>query len=134
MTKTIFITGASSGLGKASARYFAANGWQVAATMRQPERETELNTLKNVQLFRLDVTDLDQVHQAVQDAIATFGTIDVVLNNAGMGAYGALELAREEDIDWQFAVNTRGPINIIRAFLPHFRNNGGGGGYNKNRY
>ncbi len=124
--KTIFITGTSSGLGKASARYFAEQGWNVAATMRTPEKETELTQYKNIQLFKLDVTNLEQVKEATAGAIAAFGKIDVVLNNAGMGAYGPLELAKEADIDWQFAVNARGPINIIRAFLPHFREMGGG--------
>jgi NAD(P)-dependent dehydrogenase (short-subunit alcohol dehydrogenase family) len=66
------------------------------------------------------------VKTAVGAAIAAFGRIDVVVNNAGMGTYGALEPAKEEDIDWQFAVNTRGPINVIRAFLPHFSENNGG--------
>lgn len=126
MNKTIFITGTSSGLGKATAKYFAANGWNVAATMRRPELETELSSYDNIKIFRLDVTKLDEVKEATAQAIEAFGTIDVVLNNAGMGTYGALELAREEDIDWQFNVNTRGPINMIRAFLPHFRSNGGG--------
>lgn len=124
MKKTVFITGTSSGLGKESVRLFAAQGWNVAATMRTPEKETELNKLPNVQLFKLDITDLAQVNQAVNDAIAAFGQIDVVVNNAGMGTYGALELAKETDIDWQFNVNTRGAINIIRAFLPHFREKG----------
>ncbi|MBO9565785.1 MAG: SDR family oxidoreductase [Niastella sp.] len=124
--KTIFITGTSSGLGKASARYFAEQGWNVAATMRTPEKETELTQYKNIQLFKLDVTNLQQVKEATAGAIAAFGKIDVVLNNAGMGTYGPLELAKEADIDWQFAVNARGPINIIRAFLPHFREMGGG--------
>lgn len=126
MSKTIFITGSSSGLGKAGAKYFAEQGWNVAATLRTPENETELTAYPNVRLFKLDVTDVEQVHTATRDAIAAFGQIDVVLNNAGMGAYGALELAKEEDIDWQFAVNVRGPINVIRAFLPHFRERGGG--------
>ena len=126
MSKTIFITGTSSGLGKASATYFAEQGWNVAATMRAPEKETELTTYDNIKIFQLDVTNLEQVRNATEQAIATFGKIDVVLNNAGMGTYGALELAQEADIDWQFAVNTRGPINIIRAFLPHFRSNGSG--------
>ena len=124
--KTIFITGTSSGLGKLTAKYFAENGWNVAATMRTPERETELTEYENVRTFKLDVTDPAQVKAATEQAIEAFGKIDVVINNAGMGTYGALELAREEDIDWQFAVNTRGPINVIRAFLPHFRGNGGG--------
>ncbi|ACT92269.1 SDR family oxidoreductase [Dyadobacter fermentans] len=124
--KTIFITGTSSGLGKLTARHFAENGWNVAATMRTPEKETELTAYPNIRIFKLDVTDVAQVKTAVQQAIDAFGTIDVVVNNAGMGTYGALELAKEEDIDWQFAVNARGPINVIRAFLPHFRANNGG--------
>jgi NAD(P)-dependent dehydrogenase (short-subunit alcohol dehydrogenase family) len=126
MSQSILITGTSSGLGKASAKYFAAQGWNVAATMRSPEKETELTQRENIRIFKLDVTKLDQVKDATAKAIAAFGRIDVVVNNAGMGTYGALELAQERDIDWQFAVNTRGPINIIRAFLPHFRHNGGG--------
>lgn len=126
MSKTIFITGTSSGLGKLTAKHFASLGWNVAATMRSPEKETELNTINNIKIFKLDVTDIRQVKTAVGATIAAFGRIDVVVNNAGMGTYGALELAKEEDIDWQFAVNTRGPINVIRAFLPHFRENNGG--------
>lgn len=126
MKKTIFITGTSTGLGKASALYFARQGWQVAATMRRPEEEKELTGYDNIKLLKLDVTNLQQVEEATRAAIAAFGKIDVVLNNAGMGVYGPLELAKETDIDWQFAVNTRGPINVIRAFLPHFREHGGG--------
>jgi len=126
MTKTIFITGTSTGLGKLTAIRFAKMGWNVAATMRAPEKETELTAYDNIRLFKLDVTDVGQVRKAVDDAIAAFGKIDVVVNNAGMGTYGALELAEEETIDWQFAVNVRGPINVIRAFLPHYRANGGG--------
>lgn len=126
MSKSIFITGTSSGLGKLTAKYFAEQGWNVVATMRTPEKETELTQYPNIKIFKLDVTNIDEVKQAVADATAAFGKIDVVVNNAGMGAYGALELAEEATIDWQFAVNVRGPINIIRAFLPHFRENGGG--------
>ncbi|GGM91292.1 short-chain dehydrogenase [Dyadobacter beijingensis] len=124
--KTIFITGTSSGLGKLTARFFAEQGWNVAATMRTPEMETELTAYENIRIFKLDVTDIAQVKSATAQAIEAFGKIDVVVNNAGMGTYGALELAKESDIDWQFAVNARGPINVIRAFLPHFRANGGG--------
>lgn len=126
MSKVIFITGTSSGLGKLTAKYFAEQGWNVAATMRTPEKETELTKYDNIKIFKLDVTDTTQVKEATAQAIAAFGKIDVVVNNAGMGTYGALELAKEADIDWQFSVNTRGPINVIRAFLPHFRANGGG--------
>lgn len=126
MTKTIFITGTSTGLGKLTAIHFAKLGWNVAATMRTPEKETEITAYENIKLFRLDVTNRAEVNAAVDDAIAAFGKIDVVVNNAGMGVYGALELAQEEAIDWQFAVNVRGPINVIRKFLPHFRAMGGG--------
>jgi NAD(P)-dependent dehydrogenase (short-subunit alcohol dehydrogenase family) len=126
MNKTVFITGTSSGLGKLTAKYFASQGWNVAATMRTPEKETELTTYDNIRIFKLDVTDVQQVNAATADAIATFGKIDVVVNNAGVGSYGALELAAEETIDWQFATNVRGPINVIRAFLPHFREQKGG--------
>ncbi|NBD25230.1 SDR family oxidoreductase [Paenibacillus glycinis] len=125
-TKTIFITGTSSGLGKLTAIHFAKLGWNVAATMRTPEKETELTGYDNIKIFKLDVTKPAEVATAVDDAIAAFGKIDVVVNNAGMGSYGPLELAEEDTIDWQFAVNTRGPINVIRKFLPHFRAEGGG--------
>ncbi|MNI46706.1 putative oxidoreductase SadH [compost metagenome] len=124
--KTIFITGTSSGLGKLTALHFAKLGWNVAATLRTPEQAVELAAYDNVKLFKLDVTDVEQVEAAVQQAVSAFGTVDVVVNNAGMGTYGALELAEEAAIDWQYAVNTRGPINVIRKFLPHFRANGGG--------
>jgi len=126
MNKTIFITGASSGLGKLTAVHFARQGWNVAATMRTPEKETELTAYGNIKLFKLDVADSAQVRTATAQAIAAFHEIDVVVNNAGMGAYGPLEFAEESTIDWQFAVNVRGPILVMRAFLPHFRANRGG--------
>jgi NAD(P)-dependent dehydrogenase (short-subunit alcohol dehydrogenase family) len=126
MSKTIFITGTSTGLGKLTAIHFAKQGWNVAATMRRPEEEKELTAYERIKIFKLDVTDVEQVKTATAQAIAAFGTIDVVVNNAGMGTFGALELVKEDAIDWQFAVNVRGPINVIRAFTPHFRANKGG--------
>ena len=60
MAKTIFITGTSSGLGKLTAKYFAQQGWNVAATMRSPEKETELTAYSNIKIFKLDVTDIEQ--------------------------------------------------------------------------
>ena len=119
--KTIFITGASSGIGKAAAIYFQQQGWQVAATMRTPANEQEINQLDNVKLFQLDVTDENSIQKAVADSLATFGNIDVVLNNAGYGTVGAFEAATQEQIKRQFDTNLFGLMNVTRAFLPHFR-------------
>lgn len=119
--KTLLITGASAGIGRATARYFAQNGWNVAATMRRPEAETELGQLPNVNLFRLDVTDAASIQQAIADARAAFGGIDVVVNNAGYGAVGVFEAATPEQIRRQFDTNVFGVMNVIREILPHFR-------------
>jgi len=126
MVQTIFITGTSSGLGKLTAIHFAQKGWNVAATMRSPETETELTGFPNIKVFKLDVTQATMVATAVRDVISTFGKIDIVLNNAGIGMYGALELTDDADIEKQFAVNVKGVINVIRAFLPHLRANRSG--------
>ena len=83
MNKTIFITGASTGMGKATAKLFQSKGWNVIATMRSPEKETELNKLDNVTILPLDVTSLEQIKSAVEKATAMH-QIDVVFNNAGM--------------------------------------------------
>jgi len=124
--KTIFLTGASSGIGKAAARYFSAQGWQVAASMRHPERETELFNLPNVRLFVCDVTDFESIDRAVSDAIAAFGRIDALVNNAGYDAVGPLEGASEGQIRSQIETNLVGTILVTKAILPHFRENGGG--------
>ena len=85
MSKTILITGASSGIGKATAKLFQEKGWNVIATMRKPENEVELKTLDNVLVTQLDVTDNASIESAVNTTIEKFGTIDVLLNNAGYG-------------------------------------------------
>ncbi len=124
--KTIVITGASSGIGKATARYFAEQGWQVAATMRKPENETELNQIENVSVYQLDVTDNDSIANAAQQIISDFGSVDVVLNNAGYGLIGPFEAASNEQIRQQFDTNVFGLMEVTRAFLPHFRANQAG--------
>ena len=91
MTQTILITGASSGIGKATATLFAERGWNVVATMRKPVADDELGQLDNVYVTRLDVTDSASIEAAVAAGIDRFGRIDVLLNNAGYGAYGPLE-------------------------------------------
>lgn len=121
MNKTILITGASSGIGKATAALFQAKGWNVVATMRAPEKETELSSLENVLVSRLDVLDLDSIQQAIEGGIEKFGKIDVLLNNAGYGAYGPLEAFPRENMIRQFNTNVIGLLDVTRGILPHFR-------------
>lgn len=121
MKKVILITGTSTGLGKLTAGYFAEKGWNVVATMRTPEQEAELNSIFNVRVLKLDITKEDTIIQALNETIASFGKIDVVVNNAGIGMYGALELASDSDVNKQFDVNVKGVINVIRKTLPYFR-------------
>lgn len=123
MKKTIFITGASSGIGKETAKFFHSKGWNVVATMRSPEKETELRSLDNVLVTRLDVLDVESIKEAVAESIQKFGGIDVLLNNAGYGAYGPLESFPREKIVRQFNTNVIGLIDVTRAILPHFREN-----------
>jgi NAD(P)-dependent dehydrogenase (short-subunit alcohol dehydrogenase family) len=120
MNKTIFITGASTGMGKATAIFFQQKGWQVIATMRNPYREKELNHLENVTLLPLDVTNLKQIEETVAEAIAIH-SVDVVFNNAGYGLMGALEALSDEQIMRELNTNLLGVIRVTHAFIPHFR-------------
>jgi len=124
--KTILITGSSSGIGKATAKLFQAKGWNVVATMRTPEKEAELTMLDNVLVARLDVLDQKSIEEAIELGIERFGKIDVLLNNAGYGAYGPLEAASREKIGRQFDVNVIGLLDVTKAVLSHFRKNGDG--------
>ncbi|OYY99687.1 MAG: short-chain dehydrogenase/reductase [Sphingobacteriia bacterium 28-36-52] len=121
MNKTILITGASSGIGKETAIYFQSKGWNVVATMRNPDSGVELTQLENVLVVPMDVLDLDSIEQAVSLGINHFGSLDVLLNNAGYGAYGPLESFTREQILRQFNTNVIGLLDVTRAILPHFR-------------
>lgn len=121
MKKTVLITGASSGFGKVTAKLFHTNGWNVIATMRSPEKETELSALSDVFVSKLDVTDKLSIQKAVAAGIERFGKIDVLVNNAGYGALGALEAATEEQVKQQFEVNFFGLIEVTKAVLPGMR-------------
>ena len=96
--KTILITGASTGIGRTTALHFQRQGWNVIATMRSPENETDVAETPNVLVTKLDVTDEASIDAAVAKGIAQFGQIDVLLNNAGYGAYGPLEAFSMEKI------------------------------------
>ena len=126
MSKTIFITGASSGIGRATAHYFHERGWNVVATMRSPDKAGELSDMARVLVTRLDVLGPDSIGSARDAAIERFGNIDVLLNNAGYGAYGPLEAFPMERIERQFGTNVIGLLAVTKAFLPHFRANKAG--------
>jgi NAD(P)-dependent dehydrogenase (short-subunit alcohol dehydrogenase family) len=124
--KTVLITGSSSGFGRASAKYFQQQGWQVVATMRNTDKAEELNDLDNVLVTQLDVTKTETIQSAIAETQETFGTIDVLVNNAGYGTVGVFEAASDETIRNQFEANVFGLMNVTRAALPHMRQSGNG--------
>lgn len=91
--------------------------------MRNPENETELTELKNVLVTKLDVLDLESIHTAFEEGVKIFGGVDVLLNNAGYGAYGPLETFSREKIVRQFNTNVIGLLDVTKIILPHFRQN-----------
>ncbi len=123
MNKTILITGASSGIGKETAKLFQSKGWNVIATMRNPENEKELSQLDNILVAKLDVLDLDSIQKAFSEGVEKFGSIDVLLNNAGYGAYGPLEAFSRDKILRQFNTNVIGLLDVSKTVLPYFRKN-----------
>lgn len=126
MSQTVLVTGTSTGIGRATAKLFHAHGWNVIATMRAPEQETELNQLDNVRVLRLDVTDEASIGDAVAEGVRQFGAIDVLVNNAGFGAYGTLEATSLDTIRKQFDTNVVGLFAVTKAVLPFMRARGQG--------
>lgn len=120
MNKTIFITGASQGLGKSAAKLFATKGWTVIATMRNPEKETELRQFPNVQLLKLDISNPTQITEVAQ-AAEKISSIDVLFNNAGIGLAGPLEATSDEQLNKLINTNLLGTILVSKAFIPYFR-------------
>jgi NAD(P)-dependent dehydrogenase (short-subunit alcohol dehydrogenase family) len=121
MKKTVLITGASSGLGKTAAKFFAGNGWNVVANMRSPDKEKDLVSFDAMLVTRLDVQERDSINAAIEAGIARFGKIDVLVNNAGFGLFGVFEAISRAKIQEQFNVNVFGVMDVTRAILPHFR-------------
>ena len=118
---TIVITGASSGIGKSTARLFFDKGWNVVATMRIPAAEKDLKEQARLKLIALDVQDPEGPKAAVAEAIKAYGRIDAWLNNAGYGAFGPVEAGTRKEIERQFDVNVFGLIACVQAVAPHFR-------------
>ncbi|TSD67962.1 SDR family NAD(P)-dependent oxidoreductase [Inquilinus sp. KBS0705] len=123
MTKIWFITGSSRGLGRNLTEAVLAKGDKVAATARNIESLNDLADQYPNNLFqiKLDVTNKDEVYQAVESTIKHFGRIDVLVNNAGFGITGAAEAFTDEQVRSQLETNLYAPIEITRAVLPHMR-------------
>jgi NAD(P)-dependent dehydrogenase (short-subunit alcohol dehydrogenase family) len=126
MIKTILITGASSGFGKATAKLFHERGYNIIATMLNPAKEDELNKLKNVLITRLDVRDTASIEAAIEVGIERFGSIDCVINNAGAGLFSVFETTPMEAVRDLFETNIFGMMQVTQSVLPHFKENGGG--------
>ena len=122
-TKTWFITGASSGFGDAFARHAVAQGYNVVATARDPSRLAAIAALapERVLVHRLDVTQPDEAKAAIEAAVARFGRIDVLINNAGYGIVGAAEETPEAELRAQMETNFFGAVAVTQAALPILR-------------
>jgi NAD(P)-dependent dehydrogenase (short-subunit alcohol dehydrogenase family) len=117
MAKVVLITGRSSGIERLTAGLFAARGWSVATTARRPEEIS----LDNVAALRLDVTDEASIASAVAATVDRFGTIDVLVNNAGYGLFGPLEGATAAGFEAQIRTNLLGTVSVICNVLPVMR-------------
>ena len=121
MKKVVIITGASRGFGELIAKKFQKQKFQVIATMRNVDSSPSLMELDNVDIKKLDVTNKSDIKNVVDFTIKKYGRIDILINNAGYGAFGLLEEASEQEIRNQFDVNYFGLIDCIRGVLPQMR-------------
>ncbi|MEZ4328489.1 MAG: SDR family oxidoreductase [Polyangiales bacterium] len=118
---TALITGSSSGYGLETARHFLSRGWNVVATMRHPRPEL-LPSSERLRLVRLDVTDPESIARCLDEA----GPLDVLVNNAGIGAFGPFEAMPLAALREVFETNTFGTMAMTHAALPRFRAQGSG--------
>lgn len=121
--KVWFITGCSTGFGRALATNLLENGYRVAVTARDPAKVKDLVAIndQNALAIALDVTDKEQVAAAVAKAEDHFGPIDVLVNNAGFGYFGAIEESDETEVRSMFEANFWGLAEMTRAVLPKMR-------------
>ncbi|MGB7069189.1 MAG: SDR family oxidoreductase [Pyrinomonadaceae bacterium] len=121
MNNVVLITGASSGIGKETAKLFQSKNWKVAATMRNPDTAHDLRHIVDVECLRMDVTDTDSIKAAIDLTIEKFGRIDAIVNNAGYSVAGPFEAATAEQIVELFRTNVFGLMNVCREIIPYFR-------------
>ncbi|PSB26691.1 oxidoreductase [Stenomitos frigidus] len=122
-SKVWFITGSSTGFGRSLTEAVLNHGDRVVATARKPEQLDALlrQYPQTAKAVRLDVTDPQDVRDVIKVALDRFGQIDVLVNNAGYGAVGAIEEVSDTDIRRQFDTNVFGALDLTRALLPTFR-------------
>ena len=122
-SKTLFITGVSSGFGLALSREALSEGHRVIGTVRNDDARRAFEALhdERAHAVSLDVTDIDAIPDAVADAESRFGPVDVLVNNAGYGHEGIFEESPIEAMRRQFEVNVFGAVAVTQAFVPRFR-------------
>ena len=118
--KTIFITGASSGIGRETTKYFSNHGWRVIATMRNLQKAGDLSSIPNVVLMPLDLMNPEQIKETCQKALEQYD-IDVLFNNAGYGIMGPFEKLPEKEIRKLFDTDVIGTMLVTQQFIPHFK-------------
>lgn len=129
MSKTWLITGISSGFGKALTEQLLAKGDTVVGTVRTEKDDIKALAKQypdTLDVQHLDVTDVDEIRQVVDSAVKNHGKIDVLINNAGYGLFGAAEELSDKDINLILATDLTGSIQMIRAVIPYMRKQGGG--------
>ncbi|MBD2104957.1 SDR family oxidoreductase [Leptolyngbya sp. FACHB-261] len=126
MSRTVLITGASSGIGEATARYFLQRGWNVAATMRSPKKIVDWAEGQRVIYPYLHVTKPETIESAIHQTLEQFGKIDVLVNNAGYALMGPIEGVTPEQFEQQFQTNVFGLVSTIQQILPVLRRQGEG--------
>jgi NAD(P)-dependent dehydrogenase (short-subunit alcohol dehydrogenase family) len=126
--RTWFITGSNSGFGRIITEQLLARGDRVAATARDIAALDDMKAQYGDRLWtaKLDVTDTPQLRAVVESAFSDLGTVDVIVSNAGYGLFGAAEELTDEQIEQQIGTNLTGPIQLLRAVVPHLRAQGGG--------
>ena len=128
MNKVWFITGASKGLGLALVKKLLAQGYRVAATSRNKEGFDQAVDASSDEFLPLNMslTDPQDVQRAISDAVSHFGTIDVIVNNAGYASMGAVEELNAEEVHRNFDINVYGLLHVVRSALPVMREQGSG--------
>ncbi|WP_082140535.1 SDR family NAD(P)-dependent oxidoreductase [Chryseobacterium sp. FH2] len=120
--KVWMVTGAARGLGNEIVKAALAEGYKVVATVRKNKEQllSDLNS-ENLHVVAMDVTDEGQVKVAVEEAVAYFGRIDVLVNNAGFGLLSAVEEGTDKEVRNMYDTNVFGLLNVLRAVLPYMR-------------